>query len=382
LSCISSQFLRIRFFFLLCLIFSFQLDYAAGDITGLTNLPRDRQYLANNNRTQKVLKALLYENRQLYQSAYLVWKTLPQHLMVVQEHVFQSGLFRSTGAMRKSMPRSESASLLMSRYLAWQRKWEEALQVLKEAEDGKPLTFNAKLEVIRLHLSLGNYSKARQIMATIGEGSRREQLQLKILKTWCFILTGEAVEAKKLIGILEEDFLYLPISTMFPLDFFGRQFERKRLLRKSLIRYPSSDSLLEQYIKLLQSTRNWQELDLLIRSQQVLDPDAFHWSLEAEVCLRTGRSRELDQLLKSPLDKDILPEYFDLIARKAINEENWELLNRVSIIYRAKFPGLEDGRLYQTIYLQKTGQLNSRDLSFIPANKTPELVNGLSLAPQ
>ncbi len=345
-----------RTVFLICLVFLSSSTLVRGEVNILKNLPKDRTFLTESRRTTKLLKALLLEERRSYQSAYRLWRELPQQLTMVRDHVFQSGLFRSSWVKRGKTPNSESSSLLMSRYLSWQRRWNEALQVLEESRDLHVYSDDTRLEMIRLNLSLGNYESAKSMIEHLGKKSRRVQLQRKILEAWYHILKGESDQATKLIRNLEEDFLYLPIATMFPLDLLGDPSQKSKILGKSLVRYPAEDALLENAVRLYQDTEEWQKIDLLIRSQVFLNPDVFTWLLKAETYLKTGDHEQLNQVMQSPLNKDHLPEYFDLLARKAIKEQNWELLNRVAAIYQNRFPYLEDGKIYYSIYLRETGQ--------------------------
>ena len=356
LSCFNILQTSYRAIIILCLSLVLHNNTTAGDIAGGSPLPSDIQFQKDRNLTLNVLKALLYEEKQYYYAANRIWKSLPQDLEIVQEHVFQSGLFRYSGVVRKNVPITENSTLLMSRYLSWQKKWADALHLLEKTNGEQTPPVDTNLEMIRLNLSLGDYGKAKQIMDHLVCDNRRDQLQLEILRVWYFILSGDQQQAVSGINTLEEDFLYLPVSKMFPVDFFGDKREQKVKLNRSLVRFPTSDEMVEQLVHLLIVNDDWDGLSVLVRSQQTVNPDAFGWRVLAELYLRTGQDGKLDKLLHSLDGKDLTPDYFDYLARKAIEDKQWEQLNRISRAYQNRYPGLLDGKLYQFLYLHYTGQ--------------------------
>jgi hypothetical protein len=329
-------------------------------LTGLSSLPHTPSFQQENQRSNDILKALLYENVRFYEKANLIWKSLPEDNPEVQDHLFFTDLAAYLELQKTDIPKSEKSLLLMSRYLSWQRSWKQAVQILEN--DQQP-SIEKKLELIRLDLVLGYYEKAGVLIDTLGPIDHRDKMQAEILKIWLQVLVGDKKNARIGIQSLEEDYLYLPLSTMFPDGYLGNETEQKSILVKSLVRFPSNKVLFEQLVKLLIKSESWQELDRLVHSQQFLGKTSFVWTLLAEIYLNTGQQDAIDDLLKSIPPQGASPEYFDIIARIAIDRKNWELLLKVSEILQSRFPYLMDGKLYLAIYYRETGELEkSRSL--------------------
>lgn len=326
----------------------------AGELTGPSSLPLTHSYQQEFRRSNEILKALLYENERNYDKANQIWKSLPADNPEVQDHLFYTDLATYLELQNTELPKSEKSQLLLSRYLSWQRSWQQAKHVL--ASDPNP-TIEKTLEMIRLDLLLGNYTNASNRMNALHPVDHRDKMQSEILKVWLQVLVGDEENAKIGIRKLEEDFLYLPLATMFPESYLGDEIERKVILVKFLVRFPSNKILFEQLVKLLIKSESWQELDNLVHSQGLLGKTSFAWTLLAEIYLNTGQQTAIDELLQSIPPQGANPEYFDIIARIAINKQNWELLLKVSEILQTRFPLLLDGMLYKAIYFKEIGEL-------------------------
>jgi len=336
-------------------IVQLQTSYA-GDFTGVAPLPGSHQFKQDNHRSFNILKALLFENNRLYGRANRIWKSLPESNSQVSDHLFHTDSATYQEFSHPEIPKSNKSLLLISRYFSWQKEWQQALQLLNNHR-GTVSTVEKKLEVIRLNILLGFYQQAEKLIDNLGSIKHREKMQADINKIWLYILSGEQNQAMSGIRKLEEQYLYLPVSIMFPSKYLGGMEEQKTVLQTSLSRYPSNRNIFERLVNLLVETGSWMDLHELVYSQQFFEPASLDWTLLAEIYFNTGQKKSLDSLMSSLVTRQRKqPEFFDLLARLAIKQKNWDSLLRISEIFQDEFPELMDGKLYQAIYFQETGK--------------------------
>ena len=346
-----------RVFLLFSLGLAIVLTFPANADTpiGISPLPDQPAFLDGKFQTNSILKALLYEHYQMYESASHLWKSLPSHSLLIQEHLFQTDVVSLDPDETPHIPKSEPSLLLISRFYNWQKRWQEALGVFNSYQGMITFSTETKLEMVRLLLYLGRYDEAERNLRSIEGQSGMDKMQKEILGIWLEVLRGNKPGLSKKIAHIEEDFLYLPISTLLP-DRIA-DGNQTALYRPSLIRFPANEYILEQLAKGLLDREEWQALDALIVSQNYLKTGSFGWLFLAEVYLNTNQMESFNQLMKFYPANKAIPEFFDLIARKAIKQENWPQLAKVSQVYQQKFPELLDGKLYWLIYLRETGEL-------------------------
>ena len=334
-------------------IFNCETGYSIG----LQTLPSDLNFQTDKSRTTKILTALLLENNRLYRKSNQVWSSLPQKNDRVQSHLYYNKLAMNRFALSENSPINEKSKLLKSRYLSWQRQWSHALKTLEEIRN-KEISNEVRMERLRLNLLLGDYEKAGTIIRSFNPGSYREQMQLEVFSTWLNILKGNRKPAKVGIDKLEENYLYLPLSTMFPIDYLDSDENLEITLKSMLMRFPSNSELFEQLILFCKKHKRWKVLDELVRSQKFINSSNVDWGLLAEMYLQTGQIRRLEKLIKSQNALSVGPNFYDVLARLAMKRKNWELLLQVSESLRSHYPQLQDGLLYQVIYFQETGREN------------------------
>ncbi len=327
----------------------------AGVSTGLSPLPKDPQFQQQKSQTIKLLTALLYENNQQYQKSGKLWRTISSKGTRVQDHIFYNDLVSYLTNQPSEIPNTDKSKLLMSRLLGWQRKWQQALDTL-EGKTGHSNSIENNLEAIRLNLVLGHYENTRKLIGNIGTLTHRQQMQMEIYTIWLQILEGNRKDALLKIAKLEENFLYLPFSTMFPIDYLGEGKKLQLTLNESLRRFPSNSEIFEQMTEFLIKDQQWEALDELVISQKYINGNRVDWNLLAEIYLNTGQYKQLEKVIKSKAARYVAPQYFDVLARFAMSRKNWELLFQVSKSYRSLFPELKDGLLYQAIYYQEIGR--------------------------
>ncbi len=333
----------------------------SGYSIGLQTLPSDLEFQTDKARTSKILTALLFQNNRLYRKSSQLWASLPQKDDQVQTHLYYNKLVLSRYVLPKNPPKNEKTSLLVSRYQSWQRQWSQALKTLEGIGDND-VSNQVWMEQIRLHLLLGNYDKAGTIIKRVKPDNHRVQMQLEVFSIWMNILKGIKKPATNGIDKLEENYLYLPLSTMFPLGYTDSDGNLEKTLKSMLMRFPGNPEMFEQLILFCKKHKKWKLLDDLIISQKFVDSTKIDWVLLAEVYLQTGQIRRLEKLIKSQNTLTVGPDFYDLLARLAIKRKNWELLNQVSKSLRSQFPQLLDGSLYQAIYLHETGRKGKADV--------------------
>ncbi len=332
-------------------IFSCETGYSAG----LQSLPSDLEFQTDTSRTTKILTALLLENNRRYKNSVQVWSSLPQENEQVRTHLYYNRLALNRHALPDELPISIKSRLLMSRYQSWQRQWHLALRTLEEVRD-KDVSNEVRMEQIRLNLILGNYDKVEKLIRGLNPYKHRERMQLEVFSVWLDILKGNKEPARVGIGKLEENYLYLPLSTMFPVDLTNSNQDLGTVLKSMLMRFPSNSELFEQLLIFTKKHKKWKTLDELVRSQMYINSSKVDWDLLAEVYLQTGQFKRLEKLIKSRNSLHAGPSFYDILARLAMKRKNWELLHQVSKSLQSHYPELRDGLLYQAIYYRETGR--------------------------
>ncbi len=354
------------FRFLICLgliFFSFP-NCMAGENTSLASLPQEASFINSRNQTTLVLKALLFENKQMYRKANRIWGVLPEQVSLVKEHRFITGFASPDNYRYENLPVTEQSILMMVRYLTWQKEWERALSILENNREIVDNSVDGQLELIHLYLCLGKYDDAEKLVTEVTPSDRRALMHLKILIIWLEILNGNKTGVFDQIQQVEENFLYLPTSSILPPGLSKDGNQRKESAGKSLLRFPSNQTLLEELILLHLQTENWMEVQYLVQSQKYISNQPFSWLLLAELYTNNGQAGELKQILESRKELPAEPEFYDYLARSAIAEENWQVLGHVAEVYDQTFPDLLDGQIYKAIYYEKTGQLEKSKALF------------------
>ncbi|MCP4753455.1 MAG: hypothetical protein GY866_21405 [Proteobacteria bacterium] len=323
----------------------------------LVPLPNDSEFANHVVRTNKILQALFLEKHQRYPEARRIWKSLPERYQSVQDHVFQAELMSLVSTAYPNVPQTKNSLLLASKYLRWRKKWAEALKLLDNYRKHLDYDLELRLEMVRLTLDLGRYQRAESLLSSMPPIRGREKLRYEMLWGWYYILRGNEREAQKIMVKIEEDFLYLPFSAILPEGGYFSVSDSEKRLFQALIRFPSDRGLFEEAIRVFRRKEEWWELERLIRSQRYLSDEVPAWTLMAEIYLETNQGEKLNRLLKSIDNVERKPEFHDLVARKAIKDENWDLLERVARRYQERFPEVLDGRLYLAEYYQHTGQM-------------------------
>ncbi|MBU2513031.1 hypothetical protein KJ966_16955 [bacterium] len=346
------------FRFLFCFIFipiSF-LNCIADENLSYAILPQENSFKKDQAQTSQVLKALLFENIQLYQKAYKIWGELPDQIPLVKEHRFITGFSFPFSDSFGELPTTERSILMMVRYLTWQKKWEQALSIIEKHREILGKSVEGKLELIHIYLCLGRYDEAEKEVVELDISDRRSLMHLKILKIWLEVLRGNQTGIHEQIQQVEEDFLYLPTTSFLPSELLKEERLEKESSGISLLRFPSNQTILEELVLQYRREENWQEIEYLVQSQHYISNQPFSWLLMAELYSNSSQISKLKQLLESRRKYPVVPEFYDYLARNAIVQENWQVLRHVAEVYSRKFPDLLDGKIYEAIYFEKTGQ--------------------------
>ena len=325
----------------------------------ISRLPCNSQFQIDVDRTSKILRALFYQKREKYFDAYKIWRSLfHEGNEAVREHVFMTRLAVSSPGEEPVIPKTAKSLLLLSKYYSWQKRWQDSLKILQKSREKGISGNNILREIIRLNLYMGNYKEAEQMLSSIICTDRNDKKQSEILWIWLFVLTEKNQKAEQKIAALEEDFLYLPHSAVFPTDILVNRKKAKDSLYRSLTRFPSNKEIFEQLLKVLVRQGDWMELEKLVRSQEFIFKTKPYWPLMAELYLRTGNRKKLNALLKTLNSTHFRPEFYDIIARKTIINKNWLRLKYVAEQYQKHYPDILDGKLYTAEYYRQTGQIS------------------------
>lgn len=302
------------------------------------------------------MKALNYEHQGNYLRASREWKSLPlQKNYKVQDHIFRDNLMSVTVLEHPTIPRTERSYLLASRFLEWQKKWSEALELLIKNQEYFSRKTDHKFEIIRLALILGRYDLAKSTLSVLIPSSSRKKTKLQILWIWYYILTGDLSEAIIVINRLEESTIYMPISAILPIGIIFPTLNSLKRLRKDLVRFPSDTEIFERMIDIFTQYNKWEELELLICSKQHFENQRSDWTVLAEVFYQTKQPEKYCRYFDRWKNVSQGLEFYDFCARMAIKERKWKILQRISLRLLALFPDLLDGKLYLAEYYYGTG---------------------------
>ncbi len=218
--------------------------------------------------------------------------------------------------------------------------------MIENRKDRLGLDNNLQLELARLNICLSRYEEAEKILSNFKSVNGRVKLQQEILLTWLYIMTGRTAKAGRKIRKMEEDFLYLSYSAIFPADSIFSLAKLEKNLRQALVRFPSNNAVFEQMVRLTLEKHDWKALKGLLDSQRFVSNISLAWPVQAELYLRTGNQAKLTSLLNRQGSNKVTPEFFDIMARNAIKRGNWSLLKNVAEAFTKRFPDLLDGKLY------------------------------------
>lgn len=331
----------------------------ANQRVGMKPLPTDSDFQQKTQRTSKILVGLLYENRQMYEESNLIWNSLNSDELIVEEHLFKTDISSLESASNQDIPKTVEAIALMSRVFAWRGQWKRALTLLIEHQDTVSYKPQLLFDIVNLQLKLGEYKNAEITLNSIPLSSRRDKMQYEVFKVWINRLSKRSLDNEEITKRLEDNFLYLPISTVLPLDDWFKVDGFPEIIRRSLVRFPNNQALFEYTVLKEVKEENWEELGSLLNSQQYIGQQNYLWSLMAEVFLQTEDWKQLNQLLRSRQKRPIDIKFYDFVARRAIKNEKWKVLENVSNIMTEKFPLLKDGVLYRALWLKETGQIQA-----------------------
>ncbi len=352
-------FIRVTF---LLLVISATFNYCiAGEPASYVDLPTDSQFQKASRQTSIVLRALILENSQAYSKAHKTWQQLPSDSTTVKEHLFMTGFVNLSEESFEMMVKTDRTVLLWARYLSWQRRWKQALDVMMRYQDLLKDNTDASLELIRLFLVLGDYESAEKSIEQFKDTDRRSLLQLKILTIWLNILQNQPDKALVHIQEVEEDYLYFPVPLFLQVDQSKEGAVQSGSPDLAILRFPSAMGILEELINYHKQSGNWKAIGDLLESQKLINKPQFSWLLIAEYYIQSGKTKELQKLIDIRKKDIIVPEFYDLLAQEAIKKGNWAMLKNVAKQYQELFPELLDGKLYEAIYFQKTGQKSKSD---------------------
>ena len=350
--CVISQQIIKTGFLLSLAIFYCCISGHAGQNPGVSSLPKDEAFIKAKITSSKILQALYYEQNEACQKAIPIWKNLSSGSPEVKDHIFYCHLVSRQSITEKDIPDSEPSKRLVSQYLSWNRQWNTAVDLINHSEHSK-LSIDTYLELIRLHLYLGRYDAAEDLIERKKDLEYRKKMQLSIYQTWLFVLAGNHQSAMTSMRSMEENYLYIPLSTYVPSDFPEDQLDWEKMLEEALIRFPGNDVLFERLVKLRRERQDWNGLEELVESQRFLEKPSLDWRVYADIYVNTGRYEALYRLLRTIPEAEKGPDYLDYRARAAVASEDWEKLREVVNAFKQRFPELDDGALYEQIYLEK-----------------------------
>lgn len=324
-------------------------------------LPRAALFLDQKVKVFNILQALLYEEKRYYQKANTIWETLPFESVSIQNHLFQTEFISFSSDQLPPYPLNEKSIRLISGYLAWQKKWEEAVQVLESYDSPDQFEFKNKVERIRLYLYLGDYRTFLALLEHLSPENRNDKMIKSLLKIWYHALQEQYSELNGELEMIEEDYLYLSLISALPRRSKIETAELRQMYERCLLRFPSDDNLLERLAELHFNERNWDELSQLVKSQNMIDDPDYDWCFLAVLYLETGETHKLQELLKSPDIPAGQPAYYDLLAQRAIRQERWDVLEVIVDIYYSRFPEVLDGKFYKVVLYEQRGQVRERN---------------------
>ena len=305
--------------------------------------------------TQKIVKALLMEKQNLHEDALNIWEHFASDSTIAQDHILQNKILSYEATSYDQIPSSETSLLLISRYLFWQMRWKKAFEILDKVGSQKHRTVKIQLEKVRLALYLGEYAQAREILLSLEKVSEQVGLEQQVYWCWYYLLTQNNTAVSQKLVEIEDQYLYIPYGLLIP---YGSDISNSLLdkqLFRALLRFPADKALFEEIILILKSQSHWERVEWLIQTQELLFGKSANTNTYRRIYLHaSGLTAEEQKGVR--LRGDEPPEYFDMIAQKAILDKNWKLLEVISNQYIEKYPMLYDGKLYLNEYIQHMNQ--------------------------
>lgn len=330
---------------------------AAQDLPEILPIPTNSLIQNSIKRTGLVLTAFKFEQAGHYKKAKHIWRALDkQSPLEVSQYLYRLDFSSSPHGILMDPPKHEASVLLIVRYLTWLQYWEDALLIVQSHPDLFKNKDELRLEKIRILLKLGRYREAKTELDTFDSSKRRLQMQADIFKSWLSILESTPFVDRQFINRLEEEYLYVSATSIYPPGYWQKHPSLKQLFRRSLVRFPDNRSVFEQNLEIGRAENDWKELETLSESQSLLKKETIDWRLQKEIYLESKQVDKLNELLANlPAHFKTTREYFDTLARKSLIEENWPQLAEIAKEMTSRFPGVKDGLLYKIVWLRKTG---------------------------
>lgn len=297
------------------------------------------------------------EKRDLHEEVLNLWEHFADDSIKVQDHILKNKILSYAPFSDSQIPKSADSLLLISRYLSWQKRWRKAYAILNNSNNQSSETTEIQLEKARLALVLGKYAQARKILLSLDGIPGRVKLEQQVYWCWYLLLTGKGDGASQKIAEIEDQYLYIPYSILRP---YGPDISNMMLdkqLFRSLLRFPGDKVLFEEIILILINRRDWKRVKWLIQTQRLFYGELKNLPADYGVYINSvDLTAEHQKSVQFRGDEP--PEYFEMIAQKAISDKNWELLKVISNQYIEKYPMLSDGKLYLNEYHQQRDQTN------------------------
>lgn len=328
-------------------------------------VPDTADFRVRVNQTNKILKALHLENREMPKTANQYWNSFPDSSIQVKAHQFRNYLFFNGrllgGSYKPNVPETEESWFWVAQYYRWQKQWDLAIHAVDKMDALKPGSTRGKFERIQLYLYQGDFDKVLELLKSFNASSLQERLQYEVHYCWFLVLTGEYDQALRKMEKLEEEFLYLPHSSLIFPGINQRWNQAFSQLKRSLTRFPGNSHIFEEFFMLYWQRENLESVIQFIKVQkpgyrivrELISLESFLKDQE-----RPGGAGALLNLLKNFL---VTPDHFTKLANYAIEKQDWQLLGWVATILEEKYPDLLDGKLYLSEYYLHTNQLNRRE---------------------
>ncbi|MDH5559924.1 MAG: hypothetical protein OEY59_03625 [Deltaproteobacteria bacterium] len=341
------------FFQMICL--------SAATLNGPNKLTRSNQADIEKNADQifQIFKALSYENKNQFHKANRIWLTFPNSSNKVKTHLILNSLTLKGEVAPPLRIETKEQYLLVLRYFIWRGDWEKAREITEQLSKIGLQSDEIRLETIRLNLLLGNYEKTKSLLESFDSHNKQFQLQKDILLGWYFVLIENEQKASRQLLKIESNYLYIPFHLYFPGEVFLKSKDTKLILNKMMIRFPTDNSLFEIYSQNLIAERDWEALKNTLDAQEDL------LGLNRKSLVRADIPLSITQKSATPSDlneeKPQSADHYDLQARLALQNNQWEKLKIIAQLYKKHFPNLIDGDLYLVAYFEKIGEKEKAD---------------------
>lgn len=325
----------------------------------LSPLPSDPVFKEQVRQSSNVIKALVFENHQQHQAALETWRLLRNpETKKVQDRIFYFELIDLSSEKYPQMPATEASRYLMARYLSWVKKWRRAFDTIAENGDLKLNTLKMNLEFFRLGLYLGEYTQVRALIDSVESTNRRERLQVDILKAWYYLLEEKTQNASSILRKISDEYLYVSLATIRPFGWHFAEYNRLEPLLAELIRFPKDTETYEEIVVRLLSDQKWNQLSQLKGTHQHITGRDWDWRILAELYLEVNQPEKLRSLLQAlhPNARNSL-DYFEISARMAIRNKQWDLLYDIAHRYQNQYPDILDGKMYLAEFYRQTGNI-------------------------